>query len=389
MSDREKISVAKPMVGDEEVKEVSEVLRSGYYAPGPRVEEFEDRFSDYIGTEHGIAVNAGTAALHVSLAASGIGPGDEVIVPPMTFFSTVSAVLHQNAVPIFADIDPENFCLDPESVKRKITENTEAILPVHLFGNSAEMDPFLDIAEDEDILLIEDAAQAHGTTYKDEKVGSIGDVGCFSFYATKNMTTGEGGMITTDSDEIAEKARSIKGHGMTGRHDHTYLGYNYEMSEINAAMGLVQLRKLDELNEKRRENSEFLLEEVDKDIEWLEAPKIPDHVEHTYFWCPVVVDEEKIGMDTSQVIEELDERGLETRNRYTEPIYHQEVLKNPYPKGCPYTCQNIEERYDELYLKNAEDLVGRFMGLPNHPDLEKEDLERVIDILEEFKGDNR
>lgn len=387
MSDTEKISVAKPIVGDEEVEEVEEVLRSGYYAPGPRVEKFEEKFSDYIGPEHGVAVNAGTAALHVSLAASGIGPGDEVIVPPMTFFATVSAVLHQNAIPIFADMDRKNFCLDPEKVKEKITRNTEAIIPVHLFGNAAEMDAFREIAEDHDLTLIEDAAQAHGTTYRGEKVGSIGDIGCFSFYATKNMTTGEGGIITTDDDEIAEKARSIKGHGMTGRHDHTYLGYNYEMSEINAAMGLVQLKKLDEMNRERRKNSEFLVRKVEEKIDWLETPYIADHVEHSYFWCPVVVDEEKIGMDTSQVIEELDDRGLETRNRYVEPIYHQEVLKHPYPKGCPYTCQNIQEKYDELHLDVAEDLVGKFIGLPNHPDLEEEDLKRVIDILEGFEGD--
>ncbi|MFW6040708.1 MAG: DegT/DnrJ/EryC1/StrS family aminotransferase [Thermoplasmatota archaeon] len=383
----DRINVANPIVDEEEVEAVREVILSGYYAPGPKVDKFEKEFSDYIGTDYAAAVNGGTAALHVSLAAAGIGPGDEVIVPPMTFFATVAAVLHQNAIPVFADIEQDSFCIDPEDIKEKITSKTKAIIPVHLFGNAAEVDEINEIAEDNDLIVIEDAAQAHGTEYKGEKVGSIGDIGCFSFYATKHMTTGEGGIITTDDKEIAEKAQAIKGHGMTGRHEHSYLGYNYEMSEINAAMGLVQLEKLDRLNERRIENSEYLLDEIEDGFEWLQTPDIKPYVKHTYFWCPVVVNEDLVGMDTSKVIKLLDGMGVETRNRYTEPIYHQPVLENPYPNGCPYECQNVKPKYDELYLENAENLVGRFIGLPNHPGLEKEDLDKVLEVLKKFEGE--
>ncbi|MFW5927806.1 MAG: DegT/DnrJ/EryC1/StrS family aminotransferase [Thermoplasmatota archaeon] len=382
-----KVNVAQPMVGEEEAEAVREVILSGYYAPGPRVKEFENKFSDYIGTEYATATNGGTAALHIALAAAGIGPGDEVIVPPMTFFATVAAVLHQNAIPVFADIDEESFCISPEDVEDKISSRTKAIIPVHLFGNSSEMVEINRIAEENDLLVIEDAAQAHGTEYKGEKVGSIGDIGCFSFYATKHMTTGEGGIITTDDKKIAEKAKSIKGHGMTGRHEHSYLGYNYEMSEINAAMGLVQLEKLDRLNEKRIENSEYLLKEIEKGVEWLDTPDIKPYIKHTYFWCPGVVKEDMICIETSKVIEILNDMGVETRNRYTEPIYHQPVLKNPYPNGCPYECQDVTTKYDELYLENAEELVGRFIGLPNHPGLEKKELDRVIEVLKQFEGE--
>lgn len=385
--EKETIKVAKPIVGEEEVKAVREVILSGYYAPGPKVDEFEEKFADYVGTKHAAATNGGTAALHIALAAAGVGPGDEVIVPAMTFFATVEAVLHQNAIPVFTDIEEDSYCLDPKDVKEKISPSTKAIIPVHLFGNAAEMDEINAIAEENDLIVIEDAAQAHGTEYKGEKVGSIGDIGCFSFYATKHMTTGEGGIITTDDEEITEKAEAIKGHGMTGRHEHSYLGYNYEMSEINAAMGLVQLKKLDELNRRRIENSEYLLNRIEKSIDWVETPVIKPYVKHTYFWCPVEVKEDQVGMDTSKVIEILDDMGVETRNRYVEPIYHQPVLENPYPNGCPYDCQDVKPKYDDLYLENAENLVGRFIGLPNHPDLEKDDLDKVIEVLKEFEGE--
>ncbi len=333
-----KIKVAKPFVDEEEVQAVREVLLSGRYVSGPKVEEFEKKFADYIGVKHAVAVNSGTAALHVALASLGIGPGDEVIVPPLTFFSTVSAVLHQNAIPVFADIDLESFCLDPSDFEDKITENTKAVIPVHIFGNAAEMDEILRIADEYNVKVVEDCAQAHGTEYKGKKVGSIGDAGCFSFYATKHMTTGEGGMITTDSDEIAEKAKIIRNHGMVGRDQHVMLGYNYRMSEINAAIGLVQLKKLEKLNEKRIENSLYLLDRIRDEVEWLGVPEIKEYVRHTFFWCPVVVMEEKVGLPTPEVVKKLKERGVEVRYRYREPLYKQKVLLDlsPYPKGCPF-----------------------------------------------------
>jgi len=378
------IKVATPIVGEEEIQAVAEVLKSGRYVQGPKVKEFEEKFAEYIGTKHAIATNSGTAALHIALAAAGIGPGDEVIVPPLTFFATVEAVLHQNAVPIFADIDPETCTLDPDDVSKRITRETKAIIPVHLFGHPAEMDPLMELAEDHNLIVIEDAAQAHGAEYRGRKVGSIGHIGCWSFYATKNMTTGEGGMITTNDDGIDELARIIRNHGMTTRDDHVLLGYNYRMSEINAAIGIVQLAKLDELNAVRTKISLYLIKQL-KNLEWLTPLTIRPYVKHAFFWCPFKVDEEKLGMNTLQLVKLLRERGVEVRHRYCEPLYKQKVLieKNLYPHNCPLGCAYYEKDidYTKVYLPNAEKIVGRIIGLPNHPKLTDQELDKIVSII--------
>ena len=380
----ELIRVATPSVGEEEIEAVAEVLRSGRYVQGQKVEEFEEKFAEYIGTEHAVATNSGTAALHTAQAAAGIGPGDEVIVPALTFFSTVTSVIHNNAVPIPADIDPEVYCLDPRDVERKITEKTKAVIPVHLYGHPAEMDKILEIAKAHNLLVIEDAAQAHGAEYKGRKVGSIGDIGCWSFYATKNMTTGEGGMITTDDSNIAEKARLIRSHGMTSRDDHEVLGYNYRMNEIAAAIGVVQLSKLDRLNEIRTRNSMYLLKKLE-DVDWLETAKIKPYVKHAFFWCPVRVNEEKLGMKTKDLVAALRERGIEVRHRYVAPLYRQPMLlkQNTYPRRCPFSCPfyGKEIDYSLFGSPNTEKIAGKMIGLPNHPKLSREDLEIVISTI--------
>jgi perosamine synthetase len=374
------IKVADPFVDEREVEAVREVILSGRYVSGPKVQEFEKQFSEYLGVEHTVAVNSGTAALHLALACLGVGPGDEVIVPPLTFFATVSAVIHQNAIPIFADIEPDSYCLDPRDVENKITENTKAIIPVHLFGNAANMDEILKIAEKYNLKVIEDAAQAHGTEYRGRKVGSIGDIGAFSFFATKHITTGEGGAITTNNDAYAEKARILRSHGMTGRHNHDFIGYNYRMNELAAAIGIVQLSRLEMLNEKRIENSKYLIGELQKrDIPWLTTPTLNEHVKHTFFWCPIYVDEEKLGMSTWDLIEVLRERGVETRNRYKEPLYKQKALKE-----LPITSKSHDQiaDYSGIYLENVEKVAGRVIGLPNHPKLGQKELDQVIKTIE-------
>lgn len=385
------IKVAEPITGEDEIEEVGKVIKSGRFLQGPKVEELEKKFANYVGTDYAVATSSGTTALQITLAAKGIGPGDEVIVPALSFFSTATSVIHQNAIPIFADIDPDIYNLNPEDFEEKITEKTKAVIPVHLYGHPAEMDPIMEVAQEEDLTVIEDAAQAHGAEYKDEKVGSIGDAGCFSFYATKNMTTGEGGIITTDDEEIAEKARMIRSHGMTGRNTHAVLGYNYRMNEMEAAIGLVQLPKLDELNEKRSEISRYLLDNL-KDVEWLTPAEIKDYVEHAFFWCPVKVNEEKLGMSTKELREKLLEEGVETRHRYYNPLYKQKMLleKNAYPKECPFSCPYYgkEIDYSEAHCPNAEDISGRMIGLPNHPNLSQKELDRVIEVFKKL-GTNR
>lgn len=385
-----KIKVAQPFVGEKEIQAVRRVLLSGRYVSGPQVEKLEKKFADYLGVKHVVMVNSGTAALHIAQAVLGIGPGDEVIVPPLTFFSTISAVLYQNAIPIFADIDIESFCIDPKDIKKEITKKTKALIPVHLFGNSAEMSEILKIAKKHKLWVIEDAAQAHGTEYKGKKVGSIGDIGCFSFFATKHMTTGEGGALVTNNRKWADLARMIRSHGMTDRDHHARLGYNYRMNEIAGAIGIEQLKKLDKLNKKRIKNSLYLIKKLKKkNIPWLKTPQLKEHIKHTFFWCPILINEEKLGFSTKELIKKLIKKGIETRHRYQEPLYKQKVLteKSPYPKNCPFDCKYHSKKidYKKVYLKNAEKIAGKLIGLPNHPGLEKKQLNYIIKTITNIK----
>lgn len=383
----EKIKVAEPLVGEEEVNAIREVLLSGMYVSGKKVAEFEERFAAYIGTKYAVAVSSGTAALHIALACLGVGPGDEVIVPAMTFFSTATSVMHQNAVPVFADID-ENYCMATESLEKVITDRTKAIIPVHLFGYMADMKRIMEIANSNNLPVIEDCAQAHGAKYYGKKAGSIGQIGAFSFFATKNMTTGEGGIITTDDEELAKKAKLIRAHGMISRDDHAMLGYNYRMTEIEAAFGLVQLSKLDAFNDVRIKNSEYILNKL-RDIDWISVQDFDQNIKHVYFWCPIRVDEEKLGKPVEEFKQYLKNNGIEFRQRYQQPLYKQIMLleKKFYPKQCPLSCPyyDREMNYEDIYLENAERFAGRIIGLPNHPKLEKRHLDRIIDVINSFK----
>lgn len=379
------IKVAVPITGEEEASAIREVILSGNFVSGKNVAEFERRFASYVGVAGASAVNSGTAALHIALALLGIGPGDEVIVPSLTFMSTVTCVFHQNAIPVFADIDRDSFCISPEDVKKRITERTKVIIPVHLFGNSAEMDEIMRIGSEHNLYVIEDCAQAHGTEYKGRRVGSIGHMGAFSFFATKHMTTGEGGIITSDNLEWIDKANTIRSHGMIGRDDHVVLGYNYRMNEIAAAMGLVQLKKLERLNEKRIENSLRILRSLAEDTnKWYRVPKLSSTVKHTFFWCPLIIRIEE-GFDTKDILSRLKKRGVEVRHRYFEPLYKQKLMldSSPYPGGCPFACVSPQrsQDYKALFLPNVEALAGNIIGLPNHPALTNEDIEYVIEVV--------
>ncbi|MEW6078978.1 MAG: DegT/DnrJ/EryC1/StrS family aminotransferase [Thermodesulfobacteriota bacterium] len=364
------IKVAEPIVGEEEAEAVRQVLLSGNYVSGAKVAAFEAAFADYIGTTYAVAVSNGTSALYIALEAMGIGPGDEVIVPPLTFFATVSSVLYLGAVPVFADLNLDDLCLSPASVQDRITPRTKAILPVHLFGAAAKMDRLLEIAGRHGIPVLEDCAQAHGTEFRGKKTGSLGRAGAFSFFATKHMTTGEGGMITTNDPDIVKTAKILRSHGMTGRDDHVLLGYNNRMTEMEAAMGLVQLGKLDELNRKRIANSEYLLERV-RELAWAHVPVPAQNVKHTYFWCPVMIREES-GKTIQGLKDHLKTNRIEFRQRYDSPLYRQPVMKK------------IDPGYADLRLPNVEKVAGQVIGLPNHPGLTKEMLERIVAVLRKF-----
>ncbi len=365
------IKVAHPAVGEEEVRAVSDVLLSGNYVSGKRVEAFERAFARYVGCDHAVAVSTGTAALHIALEALGVGQGDEVIVPPMTFFATVSAVLYLRAIPVFADIDADDLCLSPEDTRRQVTTRTKAIIPVHLFGNAAKMQEFMALSRETGVAIVEDCAQAHGTEDAGHKVGSFGKAGCFSFFATKHMTTGEGGMITTGDPDLAQTARILRNHGMVGRDEHVMLGFNNRMTEMEAAMGQVQLGKLDDLNARRIANSEHLLRLL-QGLPWARVLGARPGVKHTYFWCPVMVDEKRSGRRIEELKAHLTHLGIEFRHRYTAPLYRQEVLRR-----LALDCSRV-------YLPNAERVAGKVLGLPNHPWLKQEELDRIAEVLTAF-----
>jgi perosamine synthetase len=356
------IPVAKPLIGEEEIEEVEKVLRSGFIAQGPRVAEFEEAFASYVGTKHAIATTSGTTALHLSLLALGIGNGDEVITTPFSFAATGNCALYVGARPVFVDIDPQTFNLDPEGIEAAITEKTKAILPVHLYGQPAKMDRIKEISEEHGIPVVEDAAQAHGAMFQDKMIGSIGDMACFSFYPTKNMTTSEGGMITTNNTELADMARILRAHGEKERYHHSVLGYNFRMTDIAAAIGLVQLKKLDGFNQRRIENAEYLTEHL-KGISGIEAPFVSPQVKHVFHQYTVRVKDGK----RNDVMNFLNQEGIGTGIHYPVPIYKQELYQN-----LGYNDKRPE----------TEKATSEVLSLPVHPSLSVEELETIVISLE-------
>ena len=353
-----KVPIAKPIIGDEEIDNVVEVLKSGMIAQGPKVEEFEQEFAEWVGAEYGVAVNSGTAALHTALLSCEIGKGDEVITTPFTFIATGNAIAYTGATPVFADIDLDTYTLDPNSIEDLITENTKAILPVHLYGQAADMDRINEIAEKFSLIVIEDAAQAHGATCKGKKVGSIGDMACFSFYPTKNMTTSEGGMITTDDEDLAENARMFRAHGASVRYHHDAIGYNFRMTDISAAIGLAQLKKVDEFNDKRIENAAYLNEGL-KDVDGVVTPYCEPDSKHVYHQYTIRVDKG----DRDEWVDIINDCGVGTGIHYPIPLYNQPVY------------QSME--FDGNSPK-SEFAANNVISLPVHPSLTKEDLDEVI-----------
>lgn len=358
-----KVPIAKPIIGEEEIENVVEVLKSGMIAQGPKVMEFEEKFANWIGAKYGIATNSGTSALHVALLACGIGEGDEVITTPFTFIASGNAIVYTGATPVFADIDLDTYTIDPDKIEDLITDKTKAILPVQLYGQAADMDKIREIAEKHDLKIIEDAAQAHGAEYNGEKVGTLGDMACFSFYPTKNMTTSEGGMITTNDEELAKKAQMFRAHGASERYHHDEIGYNFRMTDIAAAIGLAQLKVIDEFNNKRISNANYLNEQL-KDVEGIATPKSPDNYKHVYHQYTILV--EKGNRD--DWVEFLTNKGIGTGIHYPIPLYNQPIYKKLGIEGdCPL----------------AEKAADNVISLPVHPSLTKEDLDLVVDAVKE------
>jgi len=347
---------------------------------GEFVSKFEKEFARYIGVKHAIAVNTGTAALHIAIAALNIGPGDEVIVPPFTFIASASSILHNNAIPIFADIDDKSYTLDPNSVRDKITEKTKAIIPVHLAGISADMSELMDIGSDNGIKIIEDAAQSIGTRCYKKKVGSIGHLGCFSFYPSKNMTTGEGGMITTNDDELAEQCRLLRHHGEPEWYVYNRLGYNYRMTEIQGAIGRVQLKKIDSFISMRNKNAKYL-SEATSNLNGIIPPFIPEYCEPAFNYWIGRLDPSVLGITKSQFLN----RFPRSKVLYPKPLYKTKLFqeKIAYSNGCPWSCPfyNKEINYKDVYLPIVEKVTQEIFALDIHPKISKESLDENIEIM--------
>ena len=354
------IPIAQPLIGDEEKTAVMNVLNSGMLASGPRTEEFEKKFAEYVGTKYAIATTSGTTALHLGLLALGITHGDEVILPAFSFIATANAPLFCDAIPIFCDVDPRTFNIDAEQIKKLITKKTKAIMPVHLYGQAADMDPVEDIAEKYGLYVIGDACQAHGATYNGRQVGSFGDLECFSFYPTKNMTTGEGGMITTNNEEFAEVALSLRNHGREKTkwgYEHGRLGYNYRLTDIGAAIGLEQLKKLPKNIELRKKNAHYFNTHLSN----VEIPHVIPGAQHAYHQYTIK------SKNRENLIQNLKKNEIGYGIYYPQPLHTYKHLK----------------KYAHKELKTSELLANQVISLPVHPALKSEDLQRIVSVVNE------
>ncbi|HPW72977.1 MAG: DegT/DnrJ/EryC1/StrS family aminotransferase [Methanothrix sp.] len=364
---RDFISIAKPTVGEEEIEAVGEVLRSGMLTQGEKVKNFEDEFSEYLGVDHSIAVGNGTIALDLALKGLGIRAGDEVISPAFTFIATANAILYQGAVPVFADVDRKTFNIDPDDLAEKITPRTRAVIGVHLYGQPIDLKAVAQICEDHKIALVEDCAQAHGARYKDEMVGSFG-TGCFSFYPTKNMTTGEGGMITTNDDALANRLRLLRNHGDSGKYNHISLGYNYRMTNIQGAIGSVQLKRLEGFIARRIENARALNNTIK--IDGLRVPFQMADVRHVYNQYVLMVEDDS-PVSREKLMEYLQASGIATAVHYPKAVYEQPLYR--------------EMGLGKDICPVSEDISRRVMSLPVHPSLSASDLEYIADTLNCFE----
>lgn len=359
-----RIPLSRPVIGEEEKEAVLRVLESGQLAQGKQVEYFEQEFAQYIGTKEAVATNSGTAALFVALKALGVQPGDKVITTPFTFVATASAILHCGGIPVFCDVDWKTCNLDPEKLRETLWRepHVKGVIVVHLYGTPCALDEILEITRSYGLFLVEDCAQAHGAIYREKRVGSFGDAGIFSFYPTKNMTTGEGGMVTTNCPRVAERCRMLINHGSRRRYYHEILGYNFRMTDIAAAIGRVQLQKLEENNAKRRAHARFYSREF-AGIGGLEVPFVPPDTLPAFHQYTV-----KVRNGRDELLQFLRNRGVGCEVYYPLPLHKQMFLESQGHDSFPV----------------AERLSREVLSIPVHPGLSQENLEEVVQLLREF-----
>jgi perosamine synthetase len=367
------IPVAAPVIGEFEIECVTDAIRSGWVSSiGPYIDKFETGFAKYIGVRHAIAVANGTTALHLALHALGIGPGDEVIIPDLTFAATAHAVIQTGATPVLVDVEVDTWCMDPRAVERAISEKTRAIMPVHLFGHPADMNAINELAAVNKLLVIEDAAEAHGAKVGERNVGSLGNVGAFSFYGNKVITTGEGGMLTTDDDDLAARLRFLKDHGMSKdrRYFHTELAFNYRMTNLQAALGFAQLSQIETFIQKKRQIFEWYREGLE-DVEGL-GLNVQRIGYRNIFWMISVVVDEHIILSRDEVCTRLKSRGIDTRPFFVpmSELPHLAKLRSITASGTNYSVSAGLSR-------------GGF-SLPSGCQLKEEQVRRIIESVRQL-----
>ncbi|MGF2948501.1 DegT/DnrJ/EryC1/StrS family aminotransferase [Microbacterium alcoholitolerans] len=358
------IPPAKPIIGDDEREAVDRVLRSGMVAQGPEVAAFEEEFSaHFVPGRPSVAVNSGTAGLHLGLLAAGVGPGDEVIVPSFTFAATGNSVALTGATPVFVDIEPETFTLDPVAVAAAVTSKTKGVLPVHLYGHPARMRELEAIAAEREIALYEDAAQAHGAALDGSPVGSFGEFAMFSLYPTKNMTSGEGGMVTTATAELARQVKLLRNQGMERQYENEIVGFNARMTDIHAAIGRVQLTKVDAWTATRQSNAAFL----DANLRGVVVPPVAEGAVHVYHQYTIRVPEDRDGFV----------KALKEEHQVGAGVYYP-IPNHRLPSLAPYA--------PGLNLPETERAAREVASLPVHPSLSAADLERIVTAVNAVAG---
>jgi dTDP-4-amino-4,6-dideoxygalactose transaminase len=358
------IPPAKPIIGDEERAAVDRVMRSGMVAQGPEVAAFETEFSEhFVQGRRAVAVNSGTAGLHLGLLAAGVGPGDEVIVPSFTFAATGNSVALTGGTPVFVDIEPETFTLDPEAVAAAVTPKTKGILPVHLYGHPARMRELETLAAERGVALYEDAAQAHGASLDGRPVGTFGEFAMFSLYPTKNMTSGEGGMVSAANDEIARMLKLLRNQGMERQYENEVVGFNARMTDIHAAIGRVQLAKVDAWTTQRQGNAAFL----DANLRGVVVPPVAEGAVHVYHQYTVRVPEDRDGFVAA----------LKAEHNVGAGVYYP-IPNHRLPSLAPYA--------PGLDLPETERAAREVVSLPVHPSLSQGDLERIVAAVNTVAG---
>lgn len=359
------VSIADPDIGSDAIQRVQSVLESGMLADGPEVRAFEESFAAYCGADRAVATSNGTTALHTALEAVGLEEGDAVITSPFSFVASANAIRLAGGKPVFADIDPETYTLDPADVERILAkrEDIAGLVPVHLYGLAADMDSLCAIADDHDLFVVEDACQAHGAAIDGDRVGALGDAACFSFYPTKNMTTGEGGMVTTNRDDVADRAASFVNHGRDvgdgGSYEHVALGHNYRLTSLAAAIGRAQLERLPEFNRARRTHAAYYDDQLDPFP--LETPTEPAGYRHVYHQYTVRTENREALAAT------LDDHNVDTGVYYETPIHQQPAYETVSTAAAT--------------LPNAERAAETVLSLPVHPTLSERDRRTVVEAV--------